>query len=821
MLITKDRMYELHMLSKIIEQHTGKIYIDTETRGLDYEHDNIIGTSITIIPEKIEDLNVEYCGTTINNFDRSIVISGNINGVPSKGLYVTYLPTSAGIFPAVSFYTPFGHFFRRREQLLKQEVINFVKPIADRTDLEKIGHNIKFDARMFHHSMNIDLINMGDTMLLDTLRDETSPHKLKVLADTLLNIKVKEIKDLVKLLMYSKEKISEICKYTKIDPHILLNALVADDYCILENSEYNLEALSINKITNRIRTHPVNSYYKRLLNAIRKFCISDNDLFQAIGTEIGCDANYVKSKIKRGAEDYIFLVDINSAAEYACQDTELTAILDIEYNRGSRDNIRLSDSLVTLYTDIEKPVLESLVGIENEGLPCDRDMLENMLSDISIRLDKLKEDIYDMTGETFNINSTEELGVVLFDIIGLPCLYVDPKTGGRSTNEYVLSTLVKEHPVIDKLLLYREYDKIKGTYLESILNKIWADGKIRPQYWQTGESRDKSGSGTVTGRLSSSKPNAQNIVHHKEFNIRNAIYAPEGYYIVSSDLSQIELVGYGFYAMDYAIIRARKRMEDLHSGRAASIYAVPVHKVTDDMRKIAKTMAFAMLYGAGVGLVAKRLGISYNEAKKVIYDFKKSTPEGEKFTRSVINFVRAKKYVETITGRRRNLSHIDSANDELRNKAERQAINTKIQSTAADICKSIMIGIKKGVKQNGIDAVLVAQIHDDILSIVKKEDIHRYAKLVTSVSKKPHMFDKITDIIPIDMDIKYGERWGSMVKYNEFDQNTSDELVIRMLKGKNMIESCKDPDIKERLKKKFISMTFAYLEKLGENNDTK
>jgi len=164
---------------------------------------------------------------------------------------------------------------------------------------------------------------------------------------------------------------------------------------------------------------------------------------------------------------------------------------------------------------------------------------------------------------------------------------------------------------------------------------------------------------------------------------------------------------------------------------------------------------------------------------------------------------------------------MDSANDELRNKAERQAINTKIQSTAADICKSIMIGIKKGVKQNGIDAVLVAQIHDDILSIVKKEDIHRYAKLVTSVSKKPHMFDKITDIIPIDMDIKYGERWGSMVKYNEFDQNTSDELVIRMLKGKNMIESCKDPDIKERLKKKFISMTFAYLEKLGENNDTK
>lgn len=400
-----------------------------------------------------------------------------------------------------------------------------------------------------------------------------------------------------------------------------------------------------------------------------------------------------------------------------------------------------------LFYNLEMPLALALASMELNGVKVDIDSLGLLSKEITERLIKLIDEIYALNdGDEFNINSPKQLAMVLFEKLKLPVIK-RTKTG-ISTDEEVLGRLSKEHKLPRLILEYRKLIKLKNTYVDSL------PALIDPETKRIHATFDQVG--TETGRLSSNNPNLQNIPVRGPMAeiIRKSFIAEEGNFLISADYSQIELRVLAHFSEDEALILAFKKDSDIHRYTAALIFQVEENLVSDEMREIAKRINFGIVYGMGSFSLSKDLNISQEEAKIFIDSYFLRYPKVKNFIDRQIKLTKELGYAKTILGRIRYLSGISSKNNSLRTFAERQAVNSPIQGSAADIIKLAMVDIDRLIEENRLGAKMIMQIHDELVFEVREPDLEKLIDLI-----KDRMENVYKLIVPLKVNIKKGENW--------------------------------------------------------------
>lgn len=406
-----------------------------------------------------------------------------------------------------------------------------------------------------------------------------------------------------------------------------------------------------------------------------------------------------------------------------------------------------SAELDKLYYEIEMPLTEVLAEMETAGIKVDLANLTAMSEDIARKVDRLLGDIYQLAGEEFNVNSTKQLGVILFEKLKLPVLK-KTKTG-YSTDAEVLEKLAGEHPLIDKLLEYRMLTKLKSTYLDGMTALVSkGSGRVHTSFNQTV---------TATGRLSSSDPNLQNIPVRTEVGrkIRELFVPDEGYaYLLSADYSQIELRVLAHMAGDNVLIDAFRHNKDIHTATAAEVFGIEENQVTPLMRSRAKAVNFGIVYGISDYGLSRDIGVTRKEAGEYIERYFARYPGVKNYIDQMVADARNKGYVTTMFGRRRYLPEIHSSNFNQRSFAERTAMNTPIQGTAADIIKKAMIDVHRRLKASSLRSRILLQVHDELVLEVTGDEVNEVTKIV-----KEAMEGAVSLSVPLTTDTKYGKSW--------------------------------------------------------------
>ena len=409
-------------------------------------------------------------------------------------------------------------------------------------------------------------------------------------------------------------------------------------------------------------------------------------------------------------------------------------------------------SLCDLYNTMEEPLISILSDLEMEGVKIDLAQLRKYSYDLASELNEIQARIRDMAQEPdLNIMSPKQIGVLLFEK-----LKVDPKIKPKSnvrysypTDEETLSALAERHPIINEILEYRGVKKLLSTYIEPLPSFVSpVTGKIHTTFNQ---------SLTATGRLSSSKPNLQNIPIRTERGkeIRKAFVpsTPDGF-IVSADYSQIELRIMAHLSCDTHLIEAFRKGQDVHAMTAAKIFGISPDEVTSDQRRIAKTANFGIMYGISSFGLAQRLKIGRAEAKKIIEDYFANFPAISSFIEDTLAVTRENGYVETIFGRRRYLPDINSKNGTVRSLAERNAVNAPIQGTAADIIKLAMINVDRRIAKEGLKSRMILQIHDELVFDAVADEVEKLEAIV-----KEEMENVTRLSIPLTVECNHGKNW--------------------------------------------------------------
>ena len=406
-----------------------------------------------------------------------------------------------------------------------------------------------------------------------------------------------------------------------------------------------------------------------------------------------------------------------------------------------------------LYTDIELPLTQVLAKMEITGVHVDAQTLKNMGSKLTERLTEIEEQIYQEAGEEFNINSTKQLGKILFEKLKLPVIK-KTKTG-YSTAVDVLEKLAPQAPIVENILQYRQISKLQSTYIKGLLKVIHSsDQKIHTRYLQTL---------TQTGRLSSVDPNLQNIpVRLPEGRLIRQAFVPshEGWQIFSSDYSQVELRVLAHITGDHNLQEDFKNGEDIHASTARRIFHLkPDQEIDRNMRRRAKAVNFGIVYGISDYGLAQRIHVSRSQAHEFIQNYFKEFPKVKDYIHNTIEFARQNGYVETITHRRRYLPDINAKSFSRRSFAERTAMNTPIQGSAADIIKIAMIKMQDELEKRQLKAKMLLQIHDELVFEAPKEEIPVLSKLV------PDVMDSAVKLsVPLKVDSKYGDTWYDLKK---------------------------------------------------------
>lgn len=395
-----------------------------------------------------------------------------------------------------------------------------------------------------------------------------------------------------------------------------------------------------------------------------------------------------------------------------------------------------------LYEMIEKPLSPILFGMEQEGISVDINVLDTIDQVVSKQMEDLSEKIYEQAHMIFNINSPKQLANVLYDELGL-------KAPGkkRSTSADVLEKLRNVHPIINDLLEYRKVAKIKSTYIEGLKKHIQPDGKIHTTLNQTM---------TQTGRLSSSDPNLQNISVRDQQGkeIRKAFVAKDGYVLLSADYSQIELRMLAHMANETNMIEAFKEDKDIHTNTATLIYGCTSDEVDDQMRRVAKTVNFGIVYGQTAFGLSDELKISRKEADHFMETYFASYPNIHSYMNSLIEFCKEHGYVKTLFDRRRYIPEINDKNFMTREFGKRAAMNAPIQGSAADLIKVAMIKMAQAMKEADVSSKMVLQIHDELIFLVPNEELEMMQKLV-----KETMESAMDLLVPLKVSMSYGQSW--------------------------------------------------------------
>ncbi len=398
-----------------------------------------------------------------------------------------------------------------------------------------------------------------------------------------------------------------------------------------------------------------------------------------------------------------------------------------------------------LFTDIEMPLIFTLYDMEKNGVKVEAQALKFYGSQLGSKITELEKEIYEAAGETFNINSPKQLGVILFENMKLPG---GKKTKtGYSTAADVLEKLAPDYPIVAKILEYRQYSKLKSTYADGLANYIGEDKRIHSKFNQTI---------TATGRLSSTEPNLQNIPVRMELGrlIRKVFIPEEGYVFVDADYSQIELRVLAHCSGDKNLIEAYKEEEDIHRITASQVFHVPFEEVTSQQRRNAKAVNFGIVYGISSFGLSQDLSITRKEAAQYIEDYFKTYPGIKVFLDDTVKHAKEMGYVVTLFGRRRPVPELSSSNFMQRSFGERVAMNAPIQGTAADIIKIAMIGVHKRLKEKQMKSRLVLQVHDELLIEAYGPELFEVKEILKEEMERAVSLD-----VPLEIDMHTGENW--------------------------------------------------------------
>jgi DNA polymerase I len=443
--------------------------------------------------------------------------------------------------------------------------------------------------------------------------------------------------------------------------------------------------------------------------------------------------------------DYEMLADPNSRQKnQVCEraDKILQLKEPVEKDLESRTHTKLMG-------EIEMPLAKVLASMEYEGVKVDVAALNRMSDELKVEIERVQKDIYEICGIEFNIGSPKQLGEILFDKMKLIEKPKKTKTGQFATGEDVLQGLASEHEIARKILDYREYDKLRSTYVDALPKMISQyDGRIHTDYRQAW---------AVTGRLSSNNPNLQNIPIRTEKGrqIRKAFVARNADYLfMSADYSQIELRIAASFAKDQTMIEAFRTKRDIHTTTAAKVFNVNLEDVTPDMRRKAKEVNFGILYGSTAFGLSQNLRIARGEALEIIKAYFQEFSAIKRYMDDAINTAREKEYVETLMGRRRYLRDINSRNVSTRGFAERNAINAPIQGTAADIIKIAMVNIHNWLVREKLKTRMTMQVHDELVFDVHTEEVEVVKENITRL-----MCQAVQLEVPMEVEVGVGENW--------------------------------------------------------------
>ena len=437
-------------------------------------------------------------------------------------------------------------------------------------------------------------------------------------------------------------------------------------------------------------------------------------------------------------------VPLDQQTQYAVEDADITLQLKHHFEK------ELAEALTTeLFKNVELSLVEVLVDMEAEGINLNVDFLNELSKNLTADIMILEKDIFTEVGETFNLASPKQLGVILFEKLKLVDKPKKTKTGQYSTAEDILSYLAKDHPIVAKILEWRSLQKLENTYVSALPNDL----NPRTQRIHTVYNQAVA----ATGRLSSNNPNLQNIPIRtpRGQQIRKAfIPRDKDHILMAADYSQIELRIIAALSKDTAMVNAFKNNEDIHASTAARVFHVPPEEVTREQRSNAKTVNFGIIYGVSAFGLSQQTNLNRSESKELIDNYYASYPELKQYIADQVNFAREHGYVATVLGRRRYLKDINSQNAVVRGAAERNAVNAPIQGSAADIIKLAMIRIHQKIKTENWQSKMLLQVHDELVFDVLKSEKEDFEKMV-----KTEMENAFDIGLPLLVDIGFGDNW--------------------------------------------------------------
>tara|TARA_B100001057_G_scaffold71327_1_gene65524 strand:- start:175 stop:2988 length:2814 start_codon:yes stop_codon:yes gene_type:complete len=527
-----------------------------------------------------------------------------------------------------------------------QAIIDAFRPFFENPQIEKIGHNLKYDLKvLIKYDLKV-VAPLYDTMIAHYLINPDMPHNMDILAETYLN--------------YSPQSITEL-----------------------------------------------------------------------IGK---------KGKNQGSMSD----VPLDQQTEYAVEDADIT--LQLKYHFETE----LAEAGTTeLFNKVELPLVEVLTDMEAEGINLNVEFLNQLSMTLTADIAVLEKDIFTEVGETFNLASPKQLGLILFEKLKLVDKPKKTKTGQYSTAEDILSYLAKDHLVVAKILEWRSIQKLENTYVSALPNDL------NPQTQRIHTVYNQAVA--ATGRLSSNNPNLQNIPIRtsRGQEVRKAFIPRDNDHILmAADYSQIELRIIAALSKDPAMVKAFQNNEDIHAATASRVFDVPLEKVTREQRSNAKTVNFGIVYGVSAFGLSQQTNLNRTESKELIDTYYSSYPQLKQYISKQVNFAREHGYVVTVLGRRRYLKDINSQNTVVRGASERNAVNAPIQGSAADIIKLAMIQIHRKIKEGNWKSVMLLQVHDELVFDVLKSEKEAFEKMV-----KTEMENAFDIGLPLLVDIGFGENW--------------------------------------------------------------
>ena len=558
---------------------------------------------------------------------------------------------------------------------------------------------------------------------------------------------------------YLSQKLESVKGIRILIDKVLSSKSVSIDYLISESNSYISFCLSTNisyyvNFNLKDISYTLNLFKEIFESKILKI-IYDHKHFLKIlkANKINIDDNFFDIKIANylidssRRDDLESILKLNINAEISENQIHKRVLYIKKTYKLLFDSLKLN-GLIDLFLEIEMPLSRILMEMEFEGVKLDKSLIKKLSIQFDNNLNDTQNKIFDFCGKEFNLASPKQLGEVLFDDLKIESNPKKTKTGQYSTSEETLSKLSKKHKIVKEILDWRSLQKLMTTYINALPNQVdEKTDRIHSIFNQTN---------TTTGRLSSNNPNLQNIpIRTKNGRmVRSAFTAKEGNVIISADYSQIELRVIASMSGDKNMINAFNNNEDIHASTAANVFGININEVTKEQRSHAKIVNFGIIYGVSAFGLSNQTNLTRAESKVIIDNYYNSYPSLKEFMTNQINYARENGFVKTLVGRKRFLNDINSRNGMIRSSAERNAINTPVQGSAADIIKLSMIKIFNDLNSKFMKTKLILQVHDELVFEAPQNEIEQAKKIIIDNMENAYKLE-----VPLTVDIGVGENW--------------------------------------------------------------